>query len=208
MICFNKLTAFGLAISICTLALVTTAMGQDESAAKTEDQTMIFTKPTIDLGCIVSDVDAAVKFYTTAIGFKEVSGFSVDAQFATDVGLSDQKKLDVKVLKLGEGSGATQLKLLAATGESQKPKNDFIHSSLGFSYLSIYVKDMGAAMQRLETAGVKPVAQPKPIPGTPVALVLVRDPDGNLIELIGPMTAAAEASRHLNRACSSIGIFT
>jgi len=81
---------------------------------------------------------------------------------------------------------------LAATGESQKPRNEFIHSSLGFSYLSIYVEDMGAAMQRLEAAVVKPVAQPKLIPNTSVALVLVRDPDGNLIELIGPMTDGSQ----------------
>jgi len=51
---------------------------------------------------------------------------------------------------------------------------------------------MGAAMQRLEAAVVKPVAQPKLIPNTSVALVLVRDPDGNLIELIGPMTDGSQ----------------
>lgn len=146
-----------------------------------------FTKPTIDLGCVVSDIDAAIQFYSKAIGFTESGGFSVDAQFCTDVGLTDQKQLDVKVMKLGSGSGATQLKLMQIEGDSQTPKNDHIHSSLGFSYLSIYVKDIDAAMARLESAGVKPLAQPKPIPETPVALVLVRDPDGNLIELIGPM---------------------
>lgn len=185
---FNKLVAFGIAITICFLACGNSVMGQDDSKATgTVDQAALFSKPMIDLGCVVSDADAAVKFYTTAIGFKEVKGFSVDAEFATAVGLTDQKKLDVRVLKLGDGEGATALKLLQITDDSQKPKNDFIHSSLGFSYLSIYVKDMDAAMKRLESAGVKSVAQPKPIPSTPVALVLVRDPDGNLIELIGPM---------------------
>ena len=190
---FNKFVMFGLAITICTLACGTSVMGQDDSkTADAEDQTALFSRPMIDLGCVVSDADAAVKFYTTAIGFKEVKGFSVGAEFATAVGLSDQKKLDVRVIKLGDGPGATQLKLLQITGDSQKPKNDFIHSSLGFSYLSIYVKDMNAAMKRLESAGVKPVADPKPIPDTPVALVLVRDPDGNLIELIGPLADGGE----------------
>lgn len=189
---FNKLAAFGLAITICTLAYGTSAMGQEDAKATGDvDQAALFSRPMIDLGCVVSDVDAAVKFYTTAIGFKEVKGFSVDAEFATAVGLTNQKKLDVRVIKLGDGDGATQLKLLQISDDSQKPKNDFIHSSLGFSYLSIYVKDMDAAIERLESAGAKPVAQPKPIPGTPVALVLVRDPDGNLIELIGPLADQA-----------------
>lgn len=183
---FKNIVTFSLATMVCTLACGTSALGQD-GAAPANDQAALFSRPMIDLGCVVSDADAAVKFYTTAIGFKEVKGFSVDAEFSTAVGLTDQKKLDVRVLKLGEGEGATALKLLQIPGDSQKPKNDFIHSSLGFSYLSIYVKDMDAAMERLKSAGSKPVAQPKPIPGTPVALVLVRDPDGNLIELIGPM---------------------
>ena len=176
---------FALALMTCTLVFQTSTFGQDATEAN-QDQAAFFSRPMIDLGCVVSDVDAAVKFYTTAIGFKEVKGFSVDAEFATAVGLTDQKKLDVRVLKLGDGDGATALKLLQIDGESQKPKNEFIHSSLGFSYLSIYVKDLDAAIARLESAGVKPIAQPKPIPVAPVALVLVRDPDGNLIELIGP----------------------
>lgn len=181
------------AIMISFLASATSALGQDETkSAQVQDQAALFSRPMIDLGCVVSDADAAVKFYTTAIGFKEVKGFSVDAEFATAVGLTDQKKLDVRVLKLGDGKGATALKLLQISGDSQKPKNDFIHSSLGFSYLSIYVKDIDAAMRRLESAGAQPVAQPKPIPGTPVALVLVRDPDGNLIELIGPMAEGGQ----------------
>jgi len=184
---FNKTFALGLAITICALACGSSVMGQNEADSAGENQAMMFSKPTIDLGCVVSDVDAAVKFYTRAIGFKEVKGFSVDAEFATEVGLTDQKKLDVRVLKLGTGGDATQLKLMTITDNGQKPKNDFIHSSLGFSYLSIYVKDLNASMQRLNAAGVEPVAQPKAIPDTPVALVLVRDPDGNLIELIGPM---------------------
>lgn len=189
---------FGLTIMAFGLVLGSSALSQEEAkttetkATGAQEQAALFSTPRIDLGCVVSDVDAAVKFYTTAIGFKETKGFSVDAEFATAVGLTDQKKLDVRVLKLGSGEGATALKLLQITKDSQKPKNDFIHSTLGLSYLSIYVKDMDAAMKRLESAGVKPVAQPTPIPGTPVALVLVRDPDGNLIELIGPTSGSGD----------------
>ncbi|MBT5927748.1 MAG: bleomycin resistance protein, partial [Verrucomicrobia bacterium] len=70
-----------------------------------------FASTTIDIGCVVSDLEKAVEFYTKAIGFKEVPGFSVPADFASRVGLTSGKKLDIKVLVLGEGAEATRLKL-------------------------------------------------------------------------------------------------
>ncbi|MCH8218540.1 MAG: bleomycin resistance protein, partial [Planctomycetes bacterium] len=60
-----------------------------------------FTKPTIDIGCVVSDIDASIKFYTEAIGFKATGGFKVSTGIASDAGLTDNKALDVKVLTLG-----------------------------------------------------------------------------------------------------------
>jgi catechol 2,3-dioxygenase-like lactoylglutathione lyase family enzyme len=150
-----------------------------------------FATPTIAIGCVVSDIDASVKFYTEAIGFKVASGFEVDADFATDSGLTNQKSLDVKVLKLGKGQGATSLKLMQVEGVSEKPVNDFINSSLGFSYLTIVVKSTDAAMERLKKYGVKPLAKgPIALAANPkMALTLVRDPDGNFVELIGPTPA-------------------
>lgn len=147
-----------------------------------------FASPTIAIGCVVSDIDASVKFYTEAIGFKEAKGFQVDADFATDSGLTNQKSLDVKVLKLGEGPGATQLKLMQVEGGSAKPANDFINTTLGFSYLTIVVKSTDAAMERLKKYGAKPLAKgPIALAANPkLALTLVRDPDGNFVELIGP----------------------
>lgn len=158
-----------------------------QSDAKPPAQSSPFTSTTINIGCVVSDIDAAVKFYTEAIGFKVVGSFSVDAKLASDVGLTDQKDLNVKVLALGEGASATQLKLMQVQGESLAQNNDFIHSTLGLSYLTIVVKDIDAAMDRLTSAGAQPVAKPKQLPGTELLLVLVRDPDGNLIELIAPV---------------------
>ena len=150
-----------------------------------------FASATIDMGCVVSDVDKAVEFYTKAIGFKELPGFSVPADFASRVGLTNGKKLDIKVLVLGEGEGATRLKLMHVEGErSKKTDNRFIHSQQGFSYLTVKVKDTAKALQRLEKAGIKPIARgSQELPASlakGIYLTIVRDPDGNLIELVGP----------------------
>lgn len=168
------------------------AIAQDETAKKeagAETKKSEFTRLTIDLGVVVSDIDAAVEFYTTAIGFQETGGFDVDADFAKYSGLTNGQPLAIKVLKLGNGPGATSLKLMEAEGPSAKANHDYIESTLGVSYLTISVSDMAAAVERLSAASVEPIANgPATIPSTdpPMALTLVRDPDGNLVELVGP----------------------
>jgi len=72
--------------------------------------------------------------------------------------------------------------------EPKPSDNAFIHSQLGFRYLTIGVRDIDAALERLRAAGGKPLAKgPVRLGERPESeyLVLVRDPDGNLIELIG-----------------------
>jgi catechol 2,3-dioxygenase-like lactoylglutathione lyase family enzyme len=150
-----------------------------------------FPRTTIDLGCVVSDLDASVRFYTEGIGFRELQGFSVEPPLATDAGLTDAKPLDIRVLTLGDGESATKLKLMHVAGtEPRKGDNEFIHSHTGFRYLTIVVADTDAALARLSKLGVKPIAKsPIALPdhlGKGLFLTCVRDPDGNLVELIGP----------------------
>ncbi len=150
-----------------------------------------FAQTTIDLGVVVSDIKKAAAFYTEAIGFKEIDGFKVEADFATDSGLTDNQPLEIRVFVLGEGESATKLKLMQLPGvKSKKSKSDSIHAQLGFSYITVFVNDTNAAMARLKKTGVPPLAKgPVPLPkGFPegVFLTVVKDPDGNFVELVGP----------------------
>ena len=150
-----------------------------------------FSSLTIDLGVVVSDVDKSVAFYRDVVGFREVKGFSVPPVMGRDAGLTDSKPLDIRVMILGEGPGATKLKLMAIKGaKSAKTDQAFIHSSLGYSYITIRIKDTAAAMARLKKHGIKPLAKgPYELPkGFPkgIFLTVVRDPDGNPVELVGP----------------------
>ena len=157
------------------------------SSASAEDKPT-FSRKTIDLGVVVSDVEKSVKFYTEAIGFKEIKGFSVPGEFCKNAGLTNGAPLTIRVLVLGEGETATKLKLMAVPDAKPKKTNSkFIHSQLGFSYITVFVTDTKAAVERLKKAGAKPVAKgPVEIPGAKAALTVVRDPDGNLVELVGP----------------------
>jgi catechol 2,3-dioxygenase-like lactoylglutathione lyase family enzyme len=149
-----------------------------------------FPRTTIDVGVHVSDIEAAADFYANVIGFTEVEGFEVAADFATSAGLTDGEPLTVRVFVLGDDDSATRLKLMQIPGVSTRAgDNAFVHSQLGFRYLTIFIDDTNAALARLRAAGHAPVAAGPVLIGEDPAgdyLTVVRDPDGNLIELIGP----------------------
>ena len=112
-------------------------------------------------------------------------------QMGADSGLSDNLPFKVYPLVLENDSTATNVKLMQFKDTpAKKVDNSFIHSSLGVSYLTIYVKDTTAALARAKAFGVEPIAKgPIALPeGFPkgIYLTLLRDPDGNLIELVGP----------------------
>jgi catechol 2,3-dioxygenase-like lactoylglutathione lyase family enzyme len=171
-------------IAACLVAVPLVAIAADPVA---------FPSTTIDLGTVVSDLPKSVRFYAEGVGFRELPGFDVPAEIATAAGLTDGKPLSIKVLVLGEGPQATKLKLMQVGGTQPRGGDtEFIHSHTGFRYLTILVPDTNAALERLAKLGVKPIAKsPVALPATLVPpgdqfLTVVRDPDGNLVELIGP----------------------
>jgi catechol 2,3-dioxygenase-like lactoylglutathione lyase family enzyme len=169
------------------IALLATAACVTLDAA----EPVVFPSTTIDLGCVVSDLEKSVRFYTEGVGFREVTGFAVPASLATDAGLTDSKPLTIRVLVLGDDPGATKLKLMQVAGTAPRTGDtDFIHSHTGFRYLTIMVDDTDAALARLAKIGVKPIAKsPVALPDTlapGMHLTCVRDPDGNVVELIAP----------------------
>ena len=150
-----------------------------------------FPRLTIDLGTVVSDINTSVAFYTDGIGFRAVKGFDVGADVAQAAGLTDGKPVSIRVLVLGVGPDATKLKLMQVAGTSPRGgDNQFIHSHTGVRYLTIMVADIDAAVSRLKAIGVEPLAQsPVQLPeslGPGLSLLCVRDPDGNIVELVGP----------------------
>jgi len=180
---------------LLTLVIVTLTIGGwaviDRVVAQEKSASSEFARTTIDLGVCVSDINKSAKFYTEAIGFKEIDGFSVPADFCKESGLTDSKQLDIRVFVLGDDESATKIKLMQVPGtQPKKSDNSYVHSQYGFRYLTLMINDTSAALKRLDKAGVKPVAKgPVPLPaGLPqgVFLTVVQDPDGNLVELVGP----------------------
>lgn len=146
-----------------------------------------FARTTIDVGIVVSNVEKAARFYKNALGFIEVPGFDVSEEMGTDSGLTDHQAFNVRILVLGEEESATKIKIMEfPKAPGKKVDNQFIHSSLGLSYLTVFVSDTTAAVERAKKAGATLVKEPYQLGEGNSYLTLVRDPDGNIIELVGP----------------------
>jgi catechol 2,3-dioxygenase-like lactoylglutathione lyase family enzyme len=147
-----------------------------------------FARTTIDIGVVVSDVEKAAKFYTQGLGFTEKGSFDVPAQMAGDTGLTDSKPFKVRTFALGKEPTATTLKIMQIPDAGSKTvDNQYIGSSLGLRYITVFVGDLAKTIERLEQLQVAPVKPPYRLAGGNNHLALVKDPDGNTIELIGPM---------------------
>lgn len=147
----------------------------------------VFSSPVMDLGIVVGDLEKSAKFYSEVLGCKEVNGFSVGAAFATSIGLVDNLDVTARVFVLGVGEKQSRIKMMAfPKSERKKSDQTFIHSNLGFSYLTLHVTDLNASIKRLDKAGVQLLGDTPVALGGNNGLLVCRDPDGNFIELIGP----------------------
>jgi catechol 2,3-dioxygenase-like lactoylglutathione lyase family enzyme len=149
-----------------------------------------FSNATADIGIVVSDIEKSAKFYTEVLGMKEVNGFSVPAEKAAGIGLTDNQPANIRVFVLDEASKGpkTKFKLMSfpdAPGKAQDQK--FIHSTVGVSYLTLYVSDMTTTVERLKKGKVKFLGKTPSDLGGNNFITVFQDPDGNFIELIGPM---------------------
>lgn len=154
-----------------------------------------FSRPSIDIGVVVADMQQSLTFYSNAIGFREIEGFSMPGRLAQDIGLTSGKPLSVRVLVLDEEKCAAKLKLIEIPHAENDVKNEpepVVESRQGFQYITIFVSDIDRAMERLKQAGVEPASDGPVQLGhespAEVFVMLVYDPDGNLVELVGPRT--------------------
>lgn len=148
-----------------------------------------FTTGTIDYGIVVSDIEKSVNFYK-AIGFIEATTFEVPKEVTGDAGLLNYKKAKIHVMKLDGMEKATSVKLMQLAGKHKKQDQEYIDSTYGMSYQTIFVKDMTPILKILKDNNIKVLAK-GPVDLTPVGfapnfLTCVSDPDGNIIEFVGP----------------------
>ncbi len=156
-----------------TLAQKTSAPGQ-------------FSKPTIQIGVVVSDLNEALDFYTRVIGMSQTGAFTVSGEKAKELGLSDGRELDVKILKLEDSPQATEWKLMSFGKNAGHRQQKHIHDDTGMQYITIFVNNIVAAIDRIKKNNVTILSGDPSDLGGGNYFILIQDPDGTFVELIGP----------------------
>lgn len=145
-----------------------------------------FSNPTIFVGSVVADLEKSVDFYINIIGMTKTGSFSVDGEKSKELGLSDGRAIDVTVLKLEDSPQANEWKLMSFGTKASHPKPKYLHDDTGMQYITILVNHLNPVIERINKNNIEILS------GKPSKLdenryfILVQDPDGTFIELIGP----------------------
>ena len=126
---------------------------------------MEIAKDSLDLGILVGDIDASLKFYQDLLGLKFIEKNPV--WFGTMYRLR---------------YGASDFKLIAP--KTLSPKGPVgLEAQIGFRYVTFIIRNLSAVCATLREKGVAFEVPEKEIrPG--VKLAMVRDPDGNIVEFV------------------------
>ena len=145
-----------------------------------------FSHPGISIGNVVEDLDKSVKFYTEVIGMTKTGSFSVAKEKAKALGLTDKYNLDVTILKLEDSPNANEWKLMSLGTKANHPKQKWMSDDTGMQYITIFVNHVDPLIQRCKKHNVKILSGEPSSLGDGKFFILVQDPDGTFIELIGP----------------------
>ncbi len=156
------------------------------AGAQNSPSTDSFSNPTIQVGVVVSDLDKAVDFYTNVIGMKKTGSFSVPGDKGKELGLSDGRRLDVTILKLEDSERANEWKLMSFENKAAHPKQNYIHDDTGMQYITIFVNKLSPFIERINKNNIKILSKTPSILDNGNGFILIQDPDGTFIELIGP----------------------
>jgi len=145
-----------------------------------------FSNPTIFVGNVVADLEKSVDFYTNIIGMTKTGGFSVDGEKSKELGLTDGRAIDVAVLKLEDSPESNEWKLMSFGTKANHPKPIYLHDDTGMQYITILVNHLNPIMKRINKNNVKILSGAPSTLGEDRFFILIQDPDGTFIELIGP----------------------
>ena len=167
-------------LRICLMAAATLMTSASYSQSN-------FSSKLIGLGVVVSDLERSLDFYVNGIGMVKAYTFTIDEDFAKRSGLSNGVPTSVTVLKLEDSPEASEWKLMSFGKEASHPKQNYIQDDTGVQYITINVKALEPVIERLKQQNVTFLGStPTPL-NQDLHFVLVQDPDGTFIELIGSM---------------------
>jgi catechol 2,3-dioxygenase-like lactoylglutathione lyase family enzyme len=144
-----------------------------------------FTDHPMDVGVVVSDLEKSLDFYTNVIGMTRVSTFHVAPEMAGGSGLTEYKGIDIINLKLNDEAGSPIYKLARIQDVVNEPISNSFQP--GFRYISLLVTDINPYLNRIKEHHIELWNKKPRELSRGIWVLVVRDPDGAMIEIIGPM---------------------
>lgn len=137
-------------------------------------------------GFAVSSLDQAIRFWTEALGFALERRSEMGGDFLHQVTGVDDPHVKTAIVKAPDGYQVELLHYSNGRGNGAVPSSA---GAIGAAHLALAVKDIHAAITRVEAAGWKAKGSPLPIPGGPrkgTLVAYVSGPDHVTIELMQP----------------------
>lgn len=116
----------------------------------------------------VADGDRAVEWYTDQLGFEETWSFETADGETVNRYVADENGVE---LQLSDTDGETD-----------------VDPGTAWDHFAVSVDDVDEAFERIDNHGV--VQEPAEQPAAGVRTAFIEDPDGHVVELIGPSTDA------------------
>lgn len=164
----------------CCLATLT-CVAQEANVPITK-----FANRSISIGLLVNDLEASKHFYVDLLGLVETRNFPIDEDFGSRSGLSDGVPFEVFIVKPEGAEEATEIKLVQFKEPLPQKAASPIQGSNGVRYMTLFVDDVMAIVERLKADGIELEGDCPLKLGNGADFVVVKDPDGVFVELIGP----------------------
>jgi glyoxylase I family protein len=127
------------------------------------------------LAVVAKEYDTTVNWYVRHFGFTVAKQWTVPEMLpGARMCYLKRGALHLEIIGDGEKLGAHTV--------ASNPLHDY--QITGFRHFAFEVDDVDATMRRLESEGVQPFFPPMSIPAVGIRAALVRDPEGNTVELI------------------------
>ena len=151
-----------------------------------------FSSNLIGVGVVVSDIEKSLDFYLNVIGMTKTGEFDVNEEFGKISGLTGGVPFHVEVLKLEDSPDANVWKLMTFGKDAPHPGSRYIQDDTGVQYITIHVTSLEPFLERIRKHNVRLLGDtPVPLGDGERHFALIQDPDGTIIELIGPPGAAS-----------------
>ncbi|WP_288408748.1 VOC family protein [uncultured Sphingomonas sp.] len=174
---------FALSLALVAAAAQAAQTRPSESTAMNDAANVI----TVDhMGFAVSSLDEAIRFWTGALGFTLERQSEMGGDFLHQVTGVDDPSVKTAIVRAPCGYAVELLQYSKGRQNGAAPSSA---GAIGAAHLALTVKDIHAAIGRVEAAGWKGKGSPLPIAGGPrkgTLVAYVSGPDHITIELMQP----------------------